>query len=418
MAAHRKAKGLVNNLSPPSSVDAAAVTRKDRWMRAATSSAGPCRAGNRRGKAVAAVSAGLGLLAVAATLWIVATTGDRTGGEPGELAVPTADRSLRTGARTEPGVATSAPPTTPSATPGPARTPPRASGTGAIPNGWPTPQSTGWRRTGVTLRPYGGSVEEIVIRNSGTVIDSADIRARVRIAANDVTIKRSRIMPSKCDSPDGCYVLSIDPGFAGLVVEDTEVTRAAGAEGMDRAVVLADGGGSRSRPRAIVRRAYIHDTYRGIYVGDNTIVEDSYIDDIDRDPPAGAHTAAITAHGGRGITIRHNTIGLPPSEGNSSNISFYGDDRPLEDILIEGNLLNGGGSCLWLTTDFSRASATFVTIRNNLFGVKYHAKCGAYDPAYIVPRDAGGSGFTWSNNVWYAPGNSRNGTPVRFESSS
>ena len=67
--------------------------------------------------------------------------------------------------------------------------------------------------------------------------------------------------------------------------------------------------------------------------------------------PPEAHVGAISAHGATGVTIQRNTVGLRRSEANSGN-PLYGDKAPLQDILIEGNYLNGGTSCLWLTTDF------------------------------------------------------------------
>jgi hypothetical protein len=285
-------------------------------------------------------------------------------------------------------------------------------GSGPVPDGWPTADTTGWRHTGVTLTPYATSGEETVITRSGTVIDGADIRSRVRIAADNVTIRRSRITGTACGSSDGCYVLSIDNGRSGLLVEDVEVTRAPGVDGMDRAIVLAGGGGSHAAPRAVVRRAHVHATYRGVLVGHHTVIEESYIDDLDRKPPEGAHVAAITAHGGKDVVIRRNSVALPPNDASSGNLALYGDDGPLENLLIEDNLFNGGSSCLFLGTDFRRGPGTFITIRNNLFGVKYYGDCGSYYPVHINPRDAGGPNFTWSNNTWYAPGNAKHGKQV------
>jgi len=289
-------------------------------------------------------------------------------------------------------------------------------GHGFIPDGWPSPANTGWRHTGVTLRRYGGTRPEIVITRDGTVIDGADIHARVRILANNVTIRRSRVMASRCGDAYGCFVLTLEAGYHGLLLEDVEVTRAANATGMDRAVVVAEGGGSPARKRAVVRRAHVHNTYRGVLVGNHTVIEDSYIADHDKNPPAEAHTAAITAHGGRDVTIRHNTVWLAPSSTASGNLALYGDDAPLENLLIEGNLFNGGGFCLWLTTDFERGPDTFVTIRDNLFGVRYYPACGQYHPVYIKPQGAAGPNFTWADNVWYAPGERKHGKPVKLNS--
>lgn len=303
-------------------------------------------------------------------------------------------------------------PTTPSAA-GPSGVAAAPEGkTAGVPRGWPTPASTGWRHTGVTLTPYPVTGEDTTISEPGTVIDGADIRSGVRIVADNVTIKRSRIMSTSCGKDYGCFVVDLAPGYSGLVLEDVEVTKADGVTNVDRAISVAEKGGSAESPRATIRRTHVHGTYRGILVGDNTVIEDSYVADQDATAPAEAHTAAISAHGSVGLTIRHNTIGLQPSETNSASMALYGDMGPLSNLLIEDNYVNGGTSCLWIGTDFPRTAESFVTIRDNLFGTTFHANCGRYDPAYITPANANGPNFTWTNNVWYAPGNARDGQPV------
>ena len=91
----------------------------------------------------------------------------------------------------------------------------------ATSTGYPTPSSTGWNRTGVTLKPYSGPT---IITTNGTVIDGADIRGGVTIKADDVTITRSRIT----GGGGATYVVLQSSGSSDLRIKDTEVANRAG----------------------------------------------------------------------------------------------------------------------------------------------------------------------------------------------
>ena len=50
-----------------------------------------------------------------------------------------------------------------------------------------------------------------------------------------------------------------------------------------------------------------------------------------------------------------------------------------------------------------------MRVTNNKFGTKYNTNCGIYGP---VASWSWSTGNTWTNNTWYAPGTTKNGTAV------
>ncbi|HMO10317.1 MAG TPA: hypothetical protein PKB06_02155, partial [Actinotalea sp.] len=96
----------------------------------------------------------------------------------------------------------------------------------------------------------------------GTVIDAMDIRGCVVIAADNVTIKRSRITCT--DSPRNRAVYP-EGERVGTLIEDVEIS---GGGVTDIAIDLSN---------VVIRRVDIHDVNDGVRMGSNITVEDSWI---------------------------------------------------------------------------------------------------------------------------------------------
>ncbi len=251
--------------------------------------------------------------------------------------------------------------------------------------GFPTAQSTGWRRTGVSLSPYSGPC---VITVPGTVIDAKDIScSKVEVRADDVRISRSRVRAS------GDLGVVFRSG-SGLVISDSEVT-AVNPGGVGIAIASWGGRGMR------VERSYVHGTVRGIQPGEGTSVSGSYVDDLVN--ASGAHATAVGVNGGtRNVTIRGNTLGCNASH-CSAALSAYPETTwgPNDNWLIDGNLLNGGGYCTHLgyTPSAGEQPNTNFRVTNNVFGNKYYPRCGQYGPVASWTPPPTGVGNLWSGNV-------------------
>ncbi|MCA9603027.1 MAG: hypothetical protein R3A78_00370 [Polyangiales bacterium] len=260
---------------------------------------------------------------------------------------------------------------------------------------FPSPATTGWAHTGVTLSAYTGPS---TITADNTVIDSKDITKCLVIDAKNVTIKRSRI---KCSNDRG---IEQGDGATGLLVEDTEILSTDTSSTnttIERAVAIWGGGG------VTLRRLYIHDTIKGVDLGSNTTIEDSYIADnvVPEDSCVGGcpHSTAIVSFGTADhVVIRHNT--LKNRFGATAAVALERDYGVSDDYLIDGNLLaTDGGYCFY-------AGASNMAFVNNKFSTEFEEDCGftSHTLDWVPSR----GGLTWSNNTWYDPGGKKDGQQV------
>lgn len=270
-----------------------------------------------------------------------------------------------------------------------------------VPAGFPSPKNTGWKHTGVTLTPI---AKEYIASTPGEVLDAKDFRGGLRIRADNVTVKRSRVQCGNC----GVW---IDWNVRGTLIQDVEITSKSRTERIDRAITAG------RTYDLTIRRVYIHDTQRGIEYGYSALIEDSYVDDEYN--PTDAHVSAI---GGAvqdkdlKLVVRHNWIAGKPGQNNSAALLYYyeTEDTRKIDLLIEKNILNGGSYALWLTAN-QRLSGS-ITVRDNLFGTKYFGLCGQYNSHYTDEiHKSPAIDLTWEGNAWHSPGNAKHGKEVTYE---
>ncbi len=114
------------------------------------------------------------------------------------------------------------------------------------------------------------------------------------------------------------------------------------------------------------------------------------------------------------LVVRHNWIAGKLGNNNSAALLFYTETNGAThhmNVTIEQNILNGGGYAVWLTSD--PLVPGVVTVRSNLFGVKYSDMCGAYNTHFIDNLDKTPSfQLIWENNKWYAPGMAKDGKTI------
>jgi hypothetical protein len=242
---------------------------------------------------------------------------------------------------------------------------------GPGPVGFPGPGNTGVP-AGVTLVSSGS----VKVTQDGTVLDGKDIKGDVDIQAQNVVLKNCRVVVS--GSYWGIIIRS-----GSLTVTDCEIY----------------GGGDSGqgifnpyqRPLT-VKRCDISGFADGI-MSDVGLVEDNYIHDLQGGP--GSHHDGFQNGGGGPLTIRHNTILNP--HGETSAIALFQDFGVPHDVLIENNLLGGGGYTVYGGAG-SKGTATNIKVLNNQFSKKYFAKGGQWGP--VAYWDSKGAGNTWNGNTW------------------
>ena len=232
-------------------------------------------------------------------------------------------------------------------------------------------ENSGYRGAGLSpddLEPS-GSIE---ILTADTVIEGMDITGRIEIKAPRVTVRNSRI---RSTDP---YPVRVFPG-GSLVIEFTEVI---GASSCVAAVAPGN---------YTARRLDVHGATDGFRAGSNVIIEGCYIHDLAMN--GGSSNHGIRQLSGRNVLIRNNTIEMPP--GSASAIMIATDTGPIDNVLIDGNRVNGGGYII-----HSRAGRhippvvpTNIRINNNRLGRNFGH--GLFST---------GRTTTFSGNVWLDSG--------------
>ncbi|GII64087.1 hypothetical protein Skr01_41720 [Sphaerisporangium krabiense] len=246
-----------------------------------------------------------------------------------------------------------------------------------IGGGFPSAQTTGLR-PGVPLKKVG----EVTVMKEGAVVENLEVHGKLNIKANNVTVRNVRVIG------EGDWSIIQAEGFSGAVIEDCEIS----GDGTVKAQwgVLNQGG------PITVRRANIH-TVSNSFGSDHGLIEDSYLHDFKEFP--GDHVTGPQANGspqkGLSLTIRHNTILNQLSQ--TSAISLYQDFSRAHDVLIENNLLGGGGYAIYGGAG-KFGTPTNIKILNNVFTRRLFPKGGFWGPiTYFEPK---GEGNRFEGNVW------------------
>lgn len=226
--------------------------------------------------------------------------------------------------------------------------------------GYPDATNTGVP-VGVTLTNSG----PLNITTNGAVIQNLNIvNGSIAVNANNVTIRNCRITTYD--------YYPIENMGTGLVVEDCEIT------GTADAVTAAISFGNYT-----ARRCNVSGSADGFKANSNVVIEDCYIHGLR--VTQNSHNDGIQSTGGSNVTVRHNTI-----DTNTAGVAiqFGSSDTGW---LVTNNLVRANG---WA---FNGGSGTSnCTFTNNRFA----RVAGWYGPVSL-----GGSGNTWSGNIYDDTGN-------------
>lgn len=268
--------------------------------------------------------------------------------------------------------------------------------------GYPDATNTGVP-AGTTLTPSSSRT----ITTNGTVINALEITGTVTVAADNVTIKNSKIIATKGGS--GTYAVILNNGADNFTIEHTEVTGPASeTAGLQSAVWNHYG-----NPGVYARSDYFHhcaDCWEGPGVFEDVymLVDASY---------NGSHNEDIYVCGAS-VDVEHSTLFNTVHQ----TATVFGDTAGCggNNFTIHNSLLAGGGYMLYPQGNASSSTGT-MNITNNRFarcrnGTAYDSSTGG---TYCSTKTGDGNGYypyggfygvaayyftggsnVWTNNVW------------------
>jgi Right handed beta helix region len=189
--------------------------------------------------------------------------------------------------------------------------------------------------------------ESIEVDEDRAVVENLHVSGAVVVNADDVTIRNVVI-----DATER-YGIQVDPETSGTVIEDVRIVGGL-ADGLcNIGIVYGD---------FQARRVDISGCGDGIRAGNNTVLEDSWIHDM-RDLPDD-HSDGVQAIGGTNIVLRGNNIQM--DRAMTSAMILHGHvSGDLRDVIVEDNLLAGGGYSLNIKE--RTASVRNVVVRDNVW---------------------------------------------------
>lgn len=240
--------------------------------------------------------------------------------------------------------------------------------------GFPDASNTG---PSGTLTPSGS----VVTTSDGQIVEDLDVTGTIEVRHDNVVVRNCRVSFA---SQYGVYVpYELRDSVVGLQVDDTAIVGVGGAR--DACIP--------SYGQWTVSRCDLSGSFDGMKMGAGLTVQDSYIHGLHYVP--GSHNDGIQIGDGAGIAILRNTIINPYNQ--TSAILVKADFGAIDDVLIQGNLLAGGGYTVYGGVGYGDLpDATNVRILDNAFSASVWDKGGFY---FHSAYSAGVA--EWSGNYWF-----------------
>jgi len=126
--------------------------------------------------------------------------------------------------------------------------------------------------------------------------------------------------------------------------------------------------------------------------------------------PREDHVDGIQVGGARNVTIRGNTVLVPTYGGTNGDTSYVSNSALglwaelgsiMGTVLIDSNVLAGGGFSIYISRVPPYAWPNPVIITNNVFDQTYSPNCGIWGPLYPggLPASVWWSGNSWSSGA-------------------
>ena len=262
--------------------------------------------------------------------------------------------------------------------------------------GWPGPATTGHPDGQTFSKTVTGG---LVVTADNTVIDGYKISGGIQVRAKNVTIRNSWVTNS-ARGANGSGVVTVTPGASATIERNL-------LDGLnDTHTCIWHMGSSMTARRN--ECTHVND---GIFswaeqtgvdgTGDNFTIENNWLHAFTTQAGNG-HIDGYQTEGAKHGVIRHNTIDV--SQGQNAAIAIWNGRKSSGDILIENNLLAGGGFNVY-AEDYSPSEAspaggysvTNVRFVDNKFS-NVHYGCVGYWGVWYT-RGAPTDGWRRSGNV-------------------
>jgi len=267
----------------------------------------------------------------------------------------------------------------------------------------PRPSACGFpdaTNTGVTpgtqLTPVNGVV---TLSSPGQVYENRQVTGSIIVTAPNVTIRNVRVI-----NTDPYYVIAVknnedwDNDQANLLLDHVEIN----LNGHPDVKGIAFNGFT-------ARNVFFHNGADCSHFGVNVVIQDSLCAlgpdaDGDGSPDGNSfcdgpdHFDGFQSDGGRNITLRHNTIRNPCEQ--TSAILMSTNTSPIDQVVIDHNLVSGGGYTIYCGTD-SGGVATHATYTNNVTSREFFPKGGYWGPSTSCENVEVKGGNVWDGN--YVP---------------
>jgi hypothetical protein len=228
------------------------------------------------------------------------------------------------------------------------------------------------------------------VTGAGALINGLDVHGSIDVCADcyGTSIRDSRV------TADGSFgiIIRYSPdegaGATGVTITDTEVQ--GGPHGNGAAITAQNG------LAVTIKRVNLHNTSTGIQL-DRGSITDSYIWGL-HTVPDGTHVNGTTSNGGQGtpgLVIHHNTILNPLAQTDA--VSLFQDFGTQADVLIDNNLLAGGGYCVY-GGQGDKGRSSNIRITNNRISRIYYPNGGYY--GWLAHFNAGDHGNVLKGNIW------------------
>jgi Domain of unknown function (DUF4082) len=247
----------------------------------------------------------------------------------------------------------------------------------------PSPTAGAWpneTNTGVAgCPPLTRRDSDLRVKTSGTTVENVELHGQLTFedGVKNVTVRCVKVISGTwfpVDTERSGYTSAND-----LLFERVEVT--CNGSDISSAGMLLFG--------ATVRKGRVYDCTDAYRWSSEVVIEDSLCHKLQaggNDP----HYDCAQTGGAQDVIIRHNTfIGR-----DTSDVAVWPDLGPVDNVLIENNLLIGSpGYILYVGKNSKTDPVTNIVVRNNRFG-----------PGYWGPCTIENANPVWEGNVWHASG--------------
>jgi hypothetical protein len=264
--------------------------------------------------------------------------------------------------------------------------------------GFPDATNTGLT-PGVALAKVNG---QVTLSTPNQVYENVQVTGGISVTAQNVTIRNVRLI-----AEDPYYGIRVTPGGdwnrsdANLTLDHVEINM----NGTVSMKGVAFNGYT-------AKHVLFHNGADCAHASVNVVIEDSMcvlgpdvngdgVSDSRRFCNGGDHFDGFQSDGGRNITLRDNTVRNPC--GQTSAILMSTNTSPIDRVVIEHNLMAGGGYTVYCGTD-SGGVAKRETYANNVISKEYYPKGGYWGPSTSCEHVDAASGNVWDGDYHASAG--------------